>query len=87
MKPYSYLACFIILQNGQFLNINYKDEQLSDLKIQKELLLKVSLMNCGNAPLEDQMPDCTAPGAMATDFNIWDRSMGDGELIKWTSCE
>ena len=76
-----------MLQNGQFLNINYKDENLSDLKIPKDFLLKVSLMNCGDQPIEHQLRDCTAPGAMATDFNIWDWSMGDGELIKWTSCE
>ena len=33
-----------------------------------------------------QEVDCTAPGALVTDFNIWDRSMGDIELIHWTSC-
>ena len=40
-------------------------------------------MSCG--PVEVQ--DCTAPGGMSSDFNIWDRSMGDKELIDWTTCK
>ena len=63
------------------------DENLSDLKIPKELLLRASLMSCGYAPVEDQTEDCTAPGGMATDFNIWDRAMEDKELIDWTTCK
>ena len=63
------------------------DENLSDLKIPKELLLRASLMSCGYAPVEDQTEDCTAPGGMATDFNIWDIAMDDKELIDWTTCK
>ena len=44
-------------------------------------------MSCGYAPVEDQTEDCTAPGGMATDFNIWDRAMEDKELIDWTTCK
>ena len=44
-------------------------------------------MSCGYAPVEEQTKDCTAPGGMATDFNIWDRAMGDKELIDWTMCK
>ena len=76
----------IFHQNGQIL-INYVDENLADLKIPKELLLKASLMSCGLHPIEDQTIDCTAPGGMSTDFNIWDRQMGDKELIDWTTCK
>ena len=63
------------------------DENLSDLKIPKELLLRASLMSCGMAPVENQITDCTAPGGLSTDFNIWDRSMGDEELFDWTTCK
>ena len=70
-------------QNGEFLNINYVDDNLSELKVPKELLLKVYLMRCAN----DFQEDCTTPGAMATDFNIWDRSLGDKDLVDWTSCK
>ena len=68
-------------QNGQFLNINFVDKNLADLKVPKELLLRVFLMRCIN-----DRNDCTNPGSMATDFNMWDRAMGDDELIKWTTC-
>ena len=60
------------------------DENLSDLKISKELLFRATLMNCGP---DDETKDCTSPGGMATDFNIWDRAMGDRELIAWTTCK
>ena len=70
-------------QNGEFLNINFIDENLKDLTVPTELLLKVYLMRCAN----DYEKDCTAPGAMATDFNIWSRSFDDRELIEWTSCK
>ena len=73
-------------QNGNFL-LDYVDENLSDLKIPKELLLRASLMSCGFAPVEEQTTDCTAPGGMATDFNIWDRAMDDKELVDWTTCK
>ena len=54
------------------------DENLSDLKIFKKL--RVRILSC-----ED--PDCTAPGGMATDFNMWDRAMVDEELVDWTTCK
>ena len=65
------------------MNINFIDENLKDLMVPTELLLKVYLMRCAN----DYEKDCTAPGAMATDFNIWSRSLDDRELIEWTSCK
>ena len=71
------------LQNGEFLNVNYTDENLKDLKVPVDLLLKVHIMTCPN----DFEKDCTAPGAQATDFNIWSRSFNDQELIDWTSCK
>ena len=74
-------------QNGRFTNIDYVDENLSALQVSTEFLLKVSLASCGHAPVEEQPVDCTAPGALMTDFNIWDRAMGDIELIHWTSCQ
>ena len=73
-------------QNGKFL-LDYEDENLSELKISKELLTRVSLMSCGYVPVEEQEEGCTVPGGMATDFNIWDRAMGDQELIEWTTCK
>ena len=63
------------------------DENLSDLKIPKELLFRASLMNCGYSPMDKLEKDCTVPGGMATDFNIWDIAMGDKELIEWTTCK
>ena len=77
----------IPFQNGNFTNINYTDTNLSELEsVETEVLLKVSLASCGHVPVEDQPPDCTAPGALITDFNIWDRSLSDMALIHWTSC-
>ena len=58
------------------------DENLVDLKVPKELLLSVFLMRC----VIDKS-DCTNPGSMVTDFNMWDRSMADDELTKWTTCK
>ena len=79
-------ACvFTNFQNGEFL-FNYIDENLSQLKIPKELPFRVSLMSCGRAPLEQQTQDCTAPGSMITDFNIWDASLSDPDLLSWTTC-
>ena len=63
------------------------DENLADLKIDKQLLLKASIMSCGYAPVEEQTVDCTAPDGMATDFNMWDRAMNDKELVDWTTCK
>ena len=72
--------CFTF-QNGQFLNINFVDKNLAELKVPKELLLRVFLMRCISG-----RTDCNNPGSMVTDFNMWDRSLGDDELIKWTTC-
>ena len=71
----------LTFQNGQFLNINFVDKNLAELKVPKELLLRVFLMRCIN-----DRSDCNNPGSMVTDFNMWDRSMGDDELMKWTTC-
>ena len=70
-------------QNGQFLNINFKDDNLSKLKVQKDMLTNVFMLSLNTPP---GMPGYSQPGGMATDFNIWDRSMGDEELIEWTTC-
>ena len=44
-------------------------------------------MSCGFASVDKQTMDCTAPGGMVTDFNMWDRAMGDKELVDWTTCK
>ena len=80
------MITFFYLQNGKFL-VDYVDENLSDLKIPKDLLMKPSLMSCGFYPVDHQTKDCTAPGGMATDFNIWNRALGVQELIDWTTCK
>ena len=67
--------------------MKYVDENLSNLKIPKELLFRVSLMTCSSMPVVLREKDCTVPGGMVTDFNIWDRAMGDKELIDWTMCK
>ena len=71
-----------ILQNGDFLNVNYVDENLKDLEIPLSLLMKVYLLRCNN----NYDLDCTTPGGMVTDFNMWDRSFTPKELQDWTSC-
>lgn len=81
----SVVITFLFLQNGNFL-VDFVDENLSDLQIPKELLLRASLMSCPYVPVEYQLKDCTAPGGMTSDFNIWDRAMKDKELIDWTTC-
>ena len=68
-------------QNGQFLNINFVDKNVAELKVPKELLLRVFLLGCISG-----RTDCNNPGSMVTDFNMWDRSLGDDELTKWTTC-
>ena len=68
-------------QNGQTL-VDLADKRLSELKIPKELLLRVFLMRCIDNP-----PDCTNPGSMVTDFNIWNRALEKDELVKWTTCK
>ena len=78
MKDYSSQSNF---QNGEFLNINFVDKNLSNLKVPKELLLRVFLLRA----IIDQT-DKTNPGSMVTDFNMWDRSLKDNELKDWTSC-
>jgi hypothetical protein len=69
-------------QNGKVLNVNYTDNNLRDLVIPQDLLLKVHLMRCPN----DYDTSCTSSGAKITDFNIWDRSFSVGELTNWTTC-
>ena len=70
-------------KNGRLLSVNFeKDNNLRDLTVPLELIHKVLLMRCpwGN------MPDCTMPGGMITDFNIWDRSFSAEDMKKWTTC-
>ena len=65
------------------LNVNYDmDVHLSELSVPSELLKKVYLMQC----LSDNIADCTMPGGIITDFNIWERAFSVEELNQWTSC-
>ena len=72
-----------MIQNGEFLNINFVDEDLSELEIPIDLLLKVHLLRCTN----DYELTCTTPGGMVTDFNIWDRAFAVAEMRDWTTCK
>ncbi len=71
------------LQNGRPLNVNFVDLNLQNLTIPRDLLQKVYLLRCNN----DYMDDCTAPGGIATDFNIWDRAFSLEEQRQWTKCQ
>ena len=73
---------YVPLQNGDFLNVNFVDENLKDLEVPLSLLLKVYLLRCNNA----YELDCTTPGGMVTDFNMWDRAFTPEDLQDWTSC-
>ena len=74
----------VLFQNGEFLNINYIDDNLKDLKkVPVEFLLQVYLMRCAN----DYEKECNNFGAQMTDFNMWSRSLSDQELFDWTSCK
>ena len=59
------------------------DENLQRMEVPKELLFKVYIMRCAN----NFEKDCTAPGGMATDFNLWDRALSETELRQWTTCK
>ena len=81
---YNSIFKLIFFQNGEFLNINYIDDNLKDLKkVPVEFLLQVYLMRCAN----DYEKECNNFGAEMTDFNMWSRSLSDQELFDWTSCE
>ncbi len=69
-------------QNGKAMNINFLDESLSELKIPRELAYKVHLMGCNN----NFTRDCTAPGGLVTEFNLWDRGLSLQEMKEWTTC-
>ena len=63
-------------------SINFEsDDRLSDMTVPIELIQKVYLMGCN---FED--PDCSMPGGVITDFNIWDRSFSSSDLQAWTAC-
>ena len=66
------------------LSINYeRDVHLLDMTVPLELLQKVLLMRC----LTGSKADCTMPGGLITDFNIWDRSFSVEDMQKWTTCQ
>ena len=66
------------------LNVNYeRDSNLLDMRVPLELLQKVLLMRC----LLQSVPDCTMPGGLITDFNIWDRSFTADNMQRWTTCQ
>ena len=74
----------INFKNGKMLNVNYeRDVHLSDMTVPLELLQKVVLMRC----LLGSKSDCTMPGGLITDFNIWDRSFSAHDMIQWTTCQ
>ena len=79
----THLLTFHMSQNGEFLNINFVDDDLSELEIPIELLVKVHLLRCTNA----YELTCTTPGGMVTDFNIWDRALSVQEIRDWTTCK
>ena len=73
----------ISLKNGRLLSVNFeRDVHLQDMTVPLELIHKVLLMRCPSG----DMPDCTMPGGMITDFNIWDRSFSSEDMKKWTTC-
>ena len=55
---------------------NLKNEELST-----EALSQVYLGRC-----EYDGGDCTTPGAMYTDFNLWLGELSEQQLVDWTSC-
>lgn len=72
-----------LAQNGEMLNVNYEIEShLAELSVPLGLLRKVHLMQC----LSKNTAECTMPGGIITDFNIWDRAFSEEELMHWTSC-
>ena len=67
----------ISLKNGRLLSVNFeRDVHLQDMTVPLELIHKVLLMRCPSG----DMPDCTMPGGMITDFNIWDRSFSSEDM-------
>ena len=46
-----------------------------------EVLLNANLLQCSV-----YHENCTAPGALITDFNIWSSSMSETDMTDWTSC-
>ncbi len=73
-----------VVQNGELVNVNFEnDENLRGLTVPISQILKVNLLRCNN----DFTLDCTAPGGLVTDFNIWDRAFSLEEQKSWTSCK
>ena len=54
---------------------------LTNVNPTTELLLNVNLLQCS---AYDE--NCTAPGALITDFNIWSSSMLEKDMTNWTNC-
>ena len=79
-----FITFLLFSQNGHLLNVNFeRDTHLLEMTVPLELLQKVLLMRC----LLGTKPDCTMPGGMITDFNIWDRSFSAKDMTKWTTCQ
>ena len=75
---------FYFFQNGKMLSVNFeRDPHLLDMIVPLELLKKVILMRC----LSGFKTDCTMPGGLITDFNIWDRSFSADDMKLWTTCQ
>ena len=54
-------------QDGTVMNMNASQPNLVDTAIPPDFLTKVHIGRCAY----DYKPDCTTPGALLTDFNIW----------------
>ena len=56
-------------------------EGLTKVNPTTETLLNVNLLKCSV-----YHENCTAPGALITDFNLWSSSMSEKDMSDWTSC-
>ena len=54
---------------------------LTNLNPTTKILLNVNLLQCSV-----YNENCTAPGALITDFNIWSSYMLEKDMIDWTRC-
>ena len=86
-----------MFQNGKFLILaasqsqsqnGFVDSNLKDTVINPDTLSRVWLGRCDKLSSHDYNDgDCTTPGAMYTDFNVWLGELSEQELIDWTSCQ
>ncbi len=74
-----------MFQNGDLISIDFdRDENLSELQLSLDLLLNVYLLRCPN----DYEKECTSPGGVVTDFNMWgSEALTVEDMKSWTTCE